>query len=76
MAKAESAFQDWVVKNGGPVNVASILDVTPFAVRHWVNRKGWPKVKTILEIIELSGGKLTFETIVDSCKPAPKRKAR
>lgn len=64
-------FSKWVEEFGGPVKLAYTLGVSDFAVRHWLNGLGTPKVTNIQELIKLSKGKLTFEDIV-AAKVKPK----
>ncbi len=63
------AFQKWVTAYGGTLKVAAALKVTPTAVRHWVNRKGNPNVKTLIEIIRISNGELSYSQIIESTRP-------
>jgi DNA-binding phage protein len=64
------SFQSWVDRSGGTERVARKLGTTNAAVKRWVNKQGWPKVETILDLIEISKGELTFETIIQSTKPS------
>lgn len=73
----ESPFHRWVAAYGGVDKLAKELGVTSQVVKYWLRRRGWPKVKNILDIVRLSGGKLTFEDVVNGTKPrAPKRPVR
>lgn len=68
-----NAFQRWVTDFGGVKPLASKLSVTQATVYRWVNRHGWPKVKTINSIVKLSKGKLTFVDVVVSCAPMKRK---
>jgi len=68
------AFQDWVASEGGSFPVSKKLGVTHVAVKAWLNRKGWPKVKNIIDLIKLSKGQLTFDNIIESTRPKANRK--
>lgn len=57
-------FSHWIADQGGPGAVASRLGVTTHIVRIWLNGKGSPKVETIERIVELSGGKVSFEDVI------------
>lgn len=65
-------FQSWIDDSGGIHKVAKKLGTTRTAVWGWYHRRGWPKVDTIVKILKLSNGRLTFEKIVDSTKPQSK----
>lgn len=66
-------FQDWVADYGGPEKLALELRVTSFAVRHWLKRKGSPKLATIRKLAALSKGALTFESIARDTSPPAKK---
>lgn len=63
-------FRNWIEKQGGSDRVAVALDVTSFAVRHWRDRKGYPKIETIRKIVKLSKGELTLSDVIDGTCPA------
>lgn len=66
-------FQEWVSDFGGPTRLAEKLNMTDRALHFWLNKKGSPRIPTMRELIKLSGGKLTYEIIIDSTYP---KKAR
>lgn len=65
-------LQTWVKNYGGTSKLAKRLGITPWTVRHWLRREGYPKVETMGVLIDLSKGKLTYETIIESTKPRSK----
>lgn len=64
----DCSFQNWV-SYYGTERLANKLGITVAAVNYWKYRRGWPKVAFIIEILKLSKGKLTFESIVNSTSP-------
>ncbi len=67
-------LQSWVAANGGGTEVARRLKLNRVAVWQWTARRSWPKTKSILKLIELSGGALTFESIILSTTPPKERR--
>jgi hypothetical protein len=67
-----SSLKKWVDLYGIE-KLSSELGVTSFAVRHWIKRKGFPRVETILLIAKLSKGKLDANSIIDSCKKGSRK---
>lgn len=68
-----SRLRVWVKDYGGAEKVAIDLGVTSYAVRWWLNRRGYPKVETLLKIRELSKNKLSLEDIIYSAAPLKAR---
>lgn len=61
-------FNDWVKKygkkQGGVRKLSKDLGVGEHTTRTWLRGENAPKSETILEIIKLSKGELTFEIIL------------
>ncbi len=70
------AFQEWVVDFGGSKKVAEKLKVSVDSIKHWKARKGSPKVGTIVELVKLSKGALTYESIIESTYPQFSKRGR
>lgn len=62
-------LQKWVKDYGGPVKLALRLDVYAVTVRHWLHRRGYPKVDTMRKLIQISKNALSYESIIESCRP-------
>jgi hypothetical protein len=63
------AFQKWVTDSGGPAVVAKKLRVSIHSIKFWHARKGSPRVGTIIKLVQLSKGKLTYASVIDSTQP-------
>jgi DNA-binding phage protein len=59
----KNSLEQWVDDSGGVPRVARVLGVIPHSVRVWLRGEGTPRVKTILKIVQLSRGELSFEQI-------------
>lgn len=68
-------FQEWLDFYGAE-RLAKTLKVSPRVVNHWRLGDGWPRIRIILEIVKLSRGKLTVESVIESTWPESKRRAR
>ncbi len=68
-----SAFQAWVIRNGGVERVAKKLDVSIHTVTCWVRRAGCPRVVMMKKIIAMSKGELNYEDIIESTYPGNER---
>ncbi len=64
-----TAFKNWVDKNGGALSVAERLGVTRAVVYMWCRRVNCPKVKNIVDILNMADGELTFWDIINSTAP-------
>jgi hypothetical protein len=70
MAKKRAlTFQEWATKFGGIAAIAARLKLNHGSVKRWYLATGWPKVNHIRDLIEISGGDLTFESIIASTEP-------
>ncbi len=67
------AFQRWVADSGGMTAVAKKLRVSVHSVKFWHARKGSPRVGTIIRLVQLSKGKLSYESIIKSTQPKGKK---
>ncbi len=66
------SFQEWL-DSYGAARLAKELNVTDRVVERWYRGNGWPRIKTILELIHKSNGKLSLQSIIDTTWPAKKR---
>lgn len=62
----------WITKSGGTVAVGKLLGVTHNRVHAWLTGKSLPRPALMLEIVKLSKGVVTFDSMVAEEK---KRKA-
>lgn len=56
-------FTSWVERYGGVNVLAEKLQVTEHTVRVWLRGEGPPKSETIMDIIKISKGELSFQDI-------------
>lgn len=70
------AFQKWVADSGGVNAAAEKLGVSPHSVKYWHARKGSPRIGTIIKLVALSRGKLSYASIIDSTQPKRRRPSR
>lgn len=56
-------FKKWVY-DFGIAELAIALGCSPRVVYRWIYGQGWPRIKQILKIVELSKGRLTIEDIL------------
>lgn len=61
---ATGKFATWVEKEGGSNVVAEKLGVTGAAVRYWLRGNYSPQAVTIMKILKLAKGDVSFEDIV------------
>lgn len=64
-------LQSWVKKMGGPQEVAVILEVTNHAVRRWLRKESAPRTDTMIKIVNLTKGKVSYKDIVESTTKLP-----
>jgi hypothetical protein len=57
-------LKTWVKNNGGALVVAKKLKVTPQVVRYWMNGKCTPRPKSLLNLVSLSKGQLSIQSLV------------
>lgn len=62
-------FRKWIADQGGPTAVGRLLGITHATVCGWLVRKSTPKAITMVRIVELAGGKLTFADVINETKP-------
>lgn len=67
-------LSDWIKRSGGRVIVAKRLGVTPQALHYWITGKASPNMKSIVAIIELSGGKVNIIDILADTRPGARRR--
>lgn len=62
----ETKFKTWINKFGGADRLAVKLNMSSFAVRHWLYRHGSPRIAVIRELVKLSKGELTADDIIEA----------
>lgn len=62
-------LKEWIDAQGGAAEVASLIGVTPHAVRNWINRRNPPAREIILKIVFKSRGALTVQDILEGSLP-------
>lgn len=62
-------FKTWVEEQGGPSNVAALIGVSYSTVNRWYYRYQAPNVSSMTKIIEISNGRLCYNSILNSLLP-------
>lgn len=57
-------LNQWVKQYGGAEKLAVKLEITPHAVRNWMRGDDVPRPKHLVQLVKLSKGKLSFESIL------------
>lgn len=57
-------LKDWVEMRGGARAVAKMLKVNKHTVNCWLRGTSTPKATTMVQIVKLAKGFVTYETIV------------
>jgi len=65
----KSDFRAWIKEQGGPSYVAALVGVSTSTVNKWYYRYQTPNVPSMTKMIELSNGRLCYNSILNSLLP-------
>ena len=62
-------FQEWVESIGGVPIAAKLIGTKTRAIEAWKYSERCPSINNMIRIIEISKGRLTFQSIIESTHP-------
>lgn len=62
-------FKTWIASVGGISALSRLSGITRTTIHDWLRRKHTPNVLDLEKIVKLSGGKLTYQKLIDETRP-------
>lgn len=66
-------LSQWIAENGGRGKLARQIKVSPITIHFWLLKGITPRVETMMRIVSLTKGQVSFEEIIrETAKPNKK----